>query len=91
MSRIRYARPVAGPNEGFMRQLRDFEEELACARRQGRLLGRVQINAAAAAAAAAAAHDDEDNTAAAAAAAAVTEGAEGAEGAEGDVGAAAES
>jgi hypothetical protein len=29
-----------------MRQLRDFEQELVQARRQGRLLGRLQINAA---------------------------------------------
>jgi hypothetical protein len=33
-------------NPGFMRQLRDFEQELVQARRQGRLLGRLQINAA---------------------------------------------
>ena len=58
MTRIRSVRPVAGPNSGFMRQLRDFEEELTQARGKGRLLGRVQIAAAAAAAADSATADD---------------------------------
>jgi len=55
MARIQHARPIAGPNEGFMNQLRDFEQELVQARQKGRLLGRVQLNAAAATSAAAAA------------------------------------
>lgn len=46
MDLITAARPVASPNEGFMRQLRDFEVELGEARRNGRLLGRIQVNAA---------------------------------------------
>ena len=48
MDLITAARPVASPNEGFMRQLRDFEVELGEARRNGRLLGRIQVNAASA-------------------------------------------
>ena len=46
MDLITAVRPVASPNEGFMRQLRDFEVELGEARRNGRLLGRIQVNAA---------------------------------------------
>ena len=42
MDLITAARPVASPNEGFMRQLRDFEVELGEARRNGRLLGRIR-------------------------------------------------
>lgn len=44
----RFARDERRCAWGFMRQLRDFERELGEARAQGRLLGRVQINAAAA-------------------------------------------
>ena len=46
MARIHDARPCAAPNEGFMRQLRLFEVELGEARKEGRLLGRIQVDAA---------------------------------------------
>mmetsp|Transcript_492 Transcript_492/g.1834 ORF Transcript_492/g.1834 Transcript_492/m.1834 type:complete len:256 (-) Transcript_492:184-951(-) len=39
------ARPAAAPNHGFMAQLASFERELTRARTEGRLLGRVQLDA----------------------------------------------
>jgi len=39
------ARPAAAPNHGFMTQLASFERELVKARTEGRLLGRVQLDA----------------------------------------------
>jgi len=39
------ARPAAAPNHGFMTQLASFERELMKARTEGRLLGRVQLDA----------------------------------------------
>lgn len=38
-------RPAASPNHGFMAQLASFERELNRARTEGRLLGRVQLDA----------------------------------------------
>jgi hypothetical protein len=45
MKRIRDARPCASPNSGFAAQLVRFERRLAAARSEGRLLGRVQLDA----------------------------------------------
>ena len=46
MKLIKDARPCAQPNAGFARQLRAFERRLSDARSEGRLLGRVQLDAA---------------------------------------------
>ena len=50
MRAMKEKRPTAGPNRGFAAQLRAFERELTERRRDGRLLGRLQLDALAAAA-----------------------------------------
>jgi hypothetical protein len=46
MALIKNARPCAMPNAGFAKQLAAFERRLSAARSEGRLLGRVQLDAA---------------------------------------------
>ena len=46
MQLIKDARPCAQPNAGFARQLQAFEQHLSDARSKGRLLGRLQLDAA---------------------------------------------
>ena len=46
MALIQNARPCAMPNAGFAAQLAAFERRLSAARSEGRLLGRVQLDAA---------------------------------------------
>ena len=60
MKLIKDARPCAQPNAGFARQLRAFERRLSDARSEGRLLGRVQLDAAAGLESDASSSDEED-------------------------------